>query len=386
MYKMWRMRKGLSDAGPQDEFYGERDGKTMKKKLIVLLIVMAMVFASACANKNGGNAGGTSENAGESESGTSETENESDEVGVYYTPESGMTIPASKTYAENEDKVYLYYAGGKAEEGLYYMEFYLYPDSYEKLNSMSYADYEKSEANSINVLNFLRVLDSAWPKDKLETWCHGMIGMEPGTLQEFGRETGREEGDYAIYYSLGKEVPDALSEEIKTIYAGIIDDFETAKDGLLLSDPVAMEYDMSGIVLDFETTDLDGNAVSSKEVFANNKYTMVNIWASWCGPCIKELPELEELNKEFEAKGCGIIGLLTDGTDPTGLSDAKEIIADTGVTYMNVIDNAEIANMLQITGVPTTIFVDENGKIVGRTIVGANPEAYKKVMEELLGE
>ena len=155
---------------------------------------------------------------------------------------------------------------------------------------------------------------------------------------------------------------------------------------LELSDPITLDDYISGMTIEFDSTDLEGNAVNSKDVFGKNKYTMVNIWASWCGPCIQELPELEEINKEFEAKGCGIVGLLTDGTDPTGLADAKEIIADTGVTYMNVIDNAEIADMLQVTGVPTTVFVDENGKIVGRTIVGANPEAYKKVMEELLGE
>ena len=160
----------------------------------------------------------------------------------------------------------------------------------------------------------------------------------------------------------------------------------TAMHSLELMDPLTIDDAIKGMTIEFESKDLDGNAVNSKDVFGKNKYTMINIWASWCGPCIKELPELEEINKEFEAEGCGIIGLLVDGTDPVGLSDAKEIIADTGVTYMNVIDNDGLADLLQVTGVPTTIFVDENGKIVGKTIVGADPEAYKKVMEGLLGE
>ena len=361
----------------------------MKKKLIVVLVVVALIFVAACGKTESGNSGGEPESAGgtETESGSENSGNaETGDSEDFYTPESGMRIPGSKTYAENKDKVLLYYGGGEAEEGLMYMEFYLYPASADELDSMSNADFEVADANSVNVLNFFRVLDSKWPKEDLEKWLNWMIGVEPGSLQEYGTETGREEGDYTIYYTFTKEYPDTVPEDKKPIYDGIIADLETAMHSLELFDPITLDDYISGMTIEFESTDLEGNAVNSKDVFSKNKFTMINIWASWCGPCIQELPELEEINKEFEEKGCGIIGLLTDGTDPTGLADAKEIIADTGVTYMNVIDNAEIADMLQVTGVPTTVFVDENGKIVGRTIVGANPEAYKKVMLELLGE
>ena len=359
----------------------------MKKKLIVLVIVLAMILVSACGKGESNNGGANSgANSGSSENSENSASTENSGVEDFYTPESGMRIPGSKTYAENEDKVLLYYGGGEAEEGLMYMEFYLYPASADELESMSNADYEVADANSVNVLNFFRALDSKWTKEDLEKWLNWMIGVEPGSLQEYGKETGKEEGDYTIYYTFTKEYPDTVPEDKKPIYDGIIAELETAMHSLELSDPITLDDYISGMTIEFDSTDLEGNAVNSKDVFGKNKYTMVNIWASWCGPCIQELPELEEINKEFEAKGCGIVGLLTDGTDPTGLADAKEIIADTGVTYMNVIDNAEIADMLQVTGVPTTVFVDENGKIVGRTIVGANPEAYKKVMEELLGE
>ena len=361
----------------------------MKKKLIVVLVVLALILVAACGKTESGNGGGESGSAGgtEAESG-SENSGSTENSGVedFYTPESGMRIPGSKTYAENKDKVLLYYGGGEAEEGLMYMEFYLYPASADELDSMSDADFEVADANSVNVLNFFRALDSKWTKDDLEKWLKWMIGVEPGSRQEYGTETGREEGDYTIYYTFTKEYPDTVPEDKKPIYDGIIADLETAMHSLELSDPITLDDYISGMTIEFDSTDLEGNAVNSKDVFGKNKYTMVNIWASWCGPCIQELPELEEINKEFEAKGCGIIGLLTDGTDPSGLADAKEIIADAGVTYLNVIDSTGIANMLQVTGVPTTVFVDENGKIVGRTIVGANPEAYKKVMEELLGE
>ncbi|MBO4235447.1 MAG: redoxin domain-containing protein [Firmicutes bacterium] len=361
----------------------------MKKKLIVLLIVIAMILVAACGKSGGenaggnasGNDGGSTENGGTSDSGSTGEDGD-----VYYTPESGMTIPASKTYAENEDKVYLYYGGGEAEEGLYYMEFYLYPATWDELEKMSDDDYFAAEDNAINVLLFLKALDSKWPKDDLEKWCNWMLGMEPGTLQEHGKHTGSEEGDYTIYYSLATEYPDTVPEDIKPIYDGIIADFTAARSELLISEPLTIDDYISGQVIEFETTDLDGNTVSSKDIFAKNKYTMINIWASWCGPCVQELPELEELNKEFEAKGCGIIGLLTDGTDPTGLADAKEILETAGVTYLNVIDSTGVANMLQVNAVPTSVFVDSEGRIVGTSVVGADLKSYKSVMEGLLGE
>ena len=47
--------------------------------------------------------------------------------------------------------------------------------------------------------------------------------------------------------------------------------------------------------VEFETVDLDGKTVSSRELFAENKVTMINFWGTFCGPCIREMPELAEL-------------------------------------------------------------------------------------------
>ena len=359
----------------------------MKKKLIVLLLVMAMILVSACgktekpSDEEKQPEGSTQEEAGEKES-EDEASGEMEEPDdVYYTPESGMTIPASKTYNENKDKVFLYYGGGLADEELYYMEYYLYPATYDELDKMSDADFAAAEEQAVNVLNIFRVLDKDWPKEDLEKWCNWMIELEEGSLQEL-----RKDGDYTIYYSLNSEYSDKLSDDLKPIYDGIIADLNEAKDHLELSKPETIDDLIQGMVLDFETTDTEGNKVSSKDIFSKNKYTMVNIWASWCGPCIGEIPELEELNKKFEEKGCGIIGLLTDGEDEQGLADAKEILAEAGVTYLNIIDSMGLSDELQVQAVPTTIFVDSNGQIVGESVIGAMIDKYEEVMNELLGE
>ena len=61
-----------------------------------------------------------------------------------------------------------------------------------------------------------------------------------------------------------------------------------------------------------ETTDLDGNTVNTADIFAENKLTMVNIWATFCGPCINEMPELEKIHQEYAEEGAGVIGLVLD--------------------------------------------------------------------------
>ena len=93
-----------------------------------------------------------------------------------------------------------------------------------------------------------------------------------------------------------------------------------------------------GADLSFDTIDVNGNPVNSRTLFAQNKVTMVNIWATSCGPCINELAELEEMNREFREKGGAVVGLLDDVwvSNTKYLDEALAIIKDTGVTYTNL--------------------------------------------------
>lgn len=136
----------------------------------------------------------------------------------------------------------------------------------------------------------------------------------------------------------------------------------------------------------FETTDLNGDPVDSGTVFAGNKVTMVNIWGTYCGPCINEMPELETLNQEFSGKGGAIIGLVCDVPlgDDTKLADAHSIVRDTGVTYPSLKAWDGFDSVMPLTAIPTTYFVDSQGKLMGEPIVGADPQAYRERMEEYL--
>ena len=106
--------------------------------------------------------------------------------------------------------------------------------------------------------------------------------------------------------------------------------------------PDAEDTASAGILSSFSTTDLEGNA-ADESLFAGYKLTMINIWATYCGPCISEMPDLGALAAEYADKGFQIVGLVSDALDSDGNVDAaqvekaKEIVASTGADYTHIL-------------------------------------------------
>ena len=142
-------------------------------------------------------------------------------------------------------------------------------------------------------------------------------------------------------------------------------------------------------VLTFETTDLDGNVVSSADIFSANKLTAINLWGTYCGPCIGEMPDLEELSGRLAEKECAIVGVVIDvpGADDTAMVEtAREILGETGVTYLNLVPWETCFEDLPAQFVPTTFFVDSEGHLVGEPAVGARgADEYETLIDDLLG-
>ena len=147
-------------------------------------------------------------------------------------------------------------------------------------------------------------------------------------------------------------------------------------------------YDDDAAVISFETEDLDGNTVKSEDLFAQNKVTMINLWGTYCGPCIVEMPEIEKMYQEFSSKGGGVIGLVVNVPIDNNrfLEDAQNIVKEAGVTYPNLKVWEGYDKYLEHQGTPTTYFVDSNGKLIGKPILGAQVTTYPKEMESLLSE
>ena len=126
----------------------------------------------------------------------------------------------------------------------------------------------------------------------------------------------------------------------------------------------------------FEGKDLDGNTVKSSDLFSGNAVTVVNFWFTTCGPCVGELGDLDALNKELSGKGGALIGInafTLDGNE-AAISDAKDVLTQSGATYQNVYfdSGSEAGKFVEsIYAYPTTYVVNRSGRIVGDPIVGA---------------
>lgn len=138
----------------------------------------------------------------------------------------------------------------------------------------------------------------------------------------------------------------------------------------------------------FTATDLDGSTVT-ESIFSEKDLTVLNIWGTFCGPCIGEMPELGEWAKEMP-DNVQIVGLIIDinGEEDTEHRDlAVDITQQAGVDFTNLIANADFAPILKdVIGVPTTLFIDGDGNIVGDPIIGANVDGYKTFVEDYLNE
>ena len=117
----------------------------------------------------------------------------------------------------------------------------------------------------------------------------------------------------------------------------------------------------------FETTDLDGNPVNSEELFAGHKVTMINIWATWCQPCEREMPDIETLAADYAEDGCQIIGICDDASS-SNVATVKNLLSGRGVTYLNLKPPAGMENIFGDYAYPNSFFVDSEGNFLVRYV------------------
>ena len=137
----------------------------------------------------------------------------------------------------------------------------------------------------------------------------------------------------------------------------------------------------------FEGTDLDGNAVSS-DIFAQSKLTMVNVWATYCGPCLNEMPYLGELAAEYGPEEFQIVGIVSDVLEGKDQTLVESLVQQTGANYTHLLLNESIYNalLMDVTVVPTTFFLNQDGVVVD-TVLGARKKlAWEETINELLAK
>lgn len=116
--------------------------------------------------------------------------------------------------------------------------------------------------------------------------------------------------------------------------------------------------------VDIQGTDIHGNPISLSDFVGKGNYVLVDMWASWCGPCKREIPNLAKLHNLYKNKGLTVLGIYVwDKVENLAPSMEKEKI-----TWPQIIDSNEIATKLYgVQGIPCIMLIGPDGTILDRT-------------------
>lgn len=122
----------------------------------------------------------------------------------------------------------------------------------------------------------------------------------------------------------------------------------------------------------------------------SGKVMLINLWATWCGPCRSETPELVRLHKEYQSRGVEMIGLSTENPDASARS-VSDFVREFNVDYQIGWAKPELAQILMAgrTSIPQSFIIAKDGRVV-RRFIGFNPETtptqIKEALEQALKE
>ena len=116
------------------------------------------------------------------------------------------------------------------------------------------------------------------------------------------------------------------------------------------------------------------------------KVVMINFWATWCPPCVREMPAMQRLYQEFRAKGFEIVAISLDQGNP---DDVRDFVQKLSLTYPVVLDaEQKTKGLYRVRALPTTFLVDRKGRVVawGMGAREWDGEAAKALIGHLLEE
>lgn len=156
-------------------------------------------------------------------------------------------------------------------------------------------------------------------------------------------------------------VPVAAILAVTLFVLGYLRDRDRAHHGVSGKDPGGVIQRNAGSILpDFDLVMLDGKTTKFSEM--KSKVTLINFWATWCGPCVKEMPSLQKLSDAYSARGLNVIGINLD-EDPEDV--LEKFLEKNKIKFKSFVDaKGTLADRFNVSGLPLTLVIDSNRKVL----------------------
>jgi len=187
---------------------------------------------------------------------------------------------------------------------------------------------------------------------------------------------------YASIIAIQALLPEKYFDLFIALDKNLMKKFPTSRDVLMFHDLVSKSMALAEgqEAPEINLPDVNGNDLALSSL--RGKVVLIDFWASWCKPCRKEMPNVVKAYAKFKDKGFEIYGVSLDQTKEAWL----EAIKEDGITWPQVSDlkywECEAARLYNVQGIPFTVLIDKEGKIIAKNLRG---EDLEKAIEKTLG-
>lgn len=166
---------------------------------------------------------------------------------------------------------------------------------------------------------------------------------------------------------------------------GIQNDTGMQQEGNAYEDKSEAAGEGEDYVLTFTARTVEGEEITS-DVLANSKLTMMNVWATYCNPCLQEMPDLGEIAASRDKAEFQMLGIISDVMEGDDTEYAKELIARAKADYPHLILSESLYfNLVNgVDAVPTTFFVNQSGVVLGYVVGAQSKETWEEIIDDLL--
>ena len=247
-------------------------------------------------------------------------------------------------------------------------------DDLAKFNDMVYTSSSKMEKfQQDNMPKFQEASDNN-DQATIEALMGEMQKMQNELIENVNKFIDTNKDSYAALMVLSQFANNLPQEEFKTKFNNFSQEVKSTKLGKEISDSLkALETVSVGQKApDFKAPGVDGKEISLYENLG--KVTIIDFWASWCGPCRQENPNVVKLYNQYKDKGLQIIGVSLDKED----AKWKNAITEDQLTWIQMSNlkfwEDPIAKQYNVKSIPATFILDEKGTIIAKDLRGADLE------------